>query len=151
MVYFDDSSVCHQPCIMQNPCGPLQWRHNGHYGISKHQPHHCLLNHLFRRRSKKTSKLRVTGLRAGNSPVTGEFPTQRASNAENVSIWWHHHAWWDCQVINTLRTRQNGHCHFQTTFSNAFSCMKIIVFWFKFHWNLFPIIQLTINQQSVMA
>ena len=24
------------------------------------------------------------------SPVTGQFPTQRASNAENVSIWWHH-------------------------------------------------------------
>ena len=28
---------------------------------------------------------------AGNSPVTGEFPAQRASNAENVSIWWRHH------------------------------------------------------------
>ena len=27
----------------------------------------------------------------GNSPVTGEFPAQRASNAENVSIWWRHH------------------------------------------------------------
>ena len=27
---------------------------------------------------------------AGNSPVTGEFPAQRASNAENVSIWWRH-------------------------------------------------------------
>ena len=27
-----------------------------------------------------------------NSPVTGEFPTQRASNAENISIWWRHHA-----------------------------------------------------------
>ena len=39
-----------------------------------------------RRRSKKTSKLRVTGLCVGNSPVTGEFPTQMASNAENVSI-----------------------------------------------------------------
>ena len=39
-----------------------------------------------RRRSQKTSKFRVTGLREGNSPVTGEFPTQRASNAENVSI-----------------------------------------------------------------
>ena len=52
---------------------------------------YCLLNHLFRRRSKKTSKLRVTGLCAGNSPVTGEFPTQRASNAENVSFWWRHH------------------------------------------------------------
>ena len=52
----------------------------------------CLLNRLFRRRSKKTSKLRVTGLCEGNSPVTGEFPTQRASNAENGSIWWRHHA-----------------------------------------------------------
>ena len=29
---------------------------------------------------------------AGNSPLTGEFPAQIASNAENVSIWWRHHA-----------------------------------------------------------
>ena len=42
-------------------------------------------------RSKKTSKLRVTGLCAGNSPGTGEFPAQMASYAENVSIWWRHH------------------------------------------------------------
>ena len=27
----------------------------------------------------------------GNSPETGEFPAQKASNAENVSIWWRHH------------------------------------------------------------
>ena len=46
---------------------------------------------LFRRRSKKTSKLRVTGLCEGNSSVTGEFPAQRASKAENVSIRWRHH------------------------------------------------------------
>ena len=52
----------------------LQWRHNGHDGVSNHQPHEFLLNLLFRRRSKKTSKFRVTGLCAGNSPVTGEFP-----------------------------------------------------------------------------
>ena len=46
-----------------------------------------VLNHLFRRRSKKTSKLRVIiGLCEGYSPVTGEFPAQRASKAENVSI-----------------------------------------------------------------
>ena len=32
-----------------------------------------------------------TGLFAGNSPGTGEFPAQMASNAENVSIWWRHH------------------------------------------------------------
>ena len=44
-----------------------------------------------RRRSKKTSKLRVAGLYEGNSPVTGEFFAQRASNAGNHCIWWHHH------------------------------------------------------------
>ena len=33
-----------------------------------HQPHDCLLNRLFRRRSNKTSKLRVTGLCAGEFP-----------------------------------------------------------------------------------
>ena len=46
----------------------LQWRHNDHDGVSNHQPHGCLLNHLIRRRSKKTSELRVTGLCMGNSP-----------------------------------------------------------------------------------
>ena len=68
----------------------LQLRHNDHDGVSNHQPHDCLLKHLFRCRSKETSKLRVTGLCAGNSPVAGEFPAQMASNAENVSIWWRH-------------------------------------------------------------
>ena len=69
----------------------LQWRHNVRAGVSNSQPGDCLLNRLFRRRSKKTSKLRVTGLCEGNLPVTNEFPAQRASNAENVSIWWRHH------------------------------------------------------------
>ena len=69
----------------------LRWRHNDHAGVSNHQPPGCLLNRLFRRKSKKTSKLRVTGLCAGNSPGTGEFSAQMASCAENVSIWWRHH------------------------------------------------------------
>ena len=54
----------------------------------------CLLNLLFRRRSKKTSKLRVTGLCEGSPPVTGgspPLPPQRASNAEFLSISWRHH------------------------------------------------------------
>ena len=67
---------------------PLQWRHNGRNSVSNHQPHDCLLNRLFRCRSKKISKLRVTGLCAGNSPGTA----QMARYAENVSIWWCHHA-----------------------------------------------------------
>ena len=65
----------------------LHWRHYGRDSVSNHQPHDCLLNRLFRRRSKKTSKLPVTSLCVGNSPGTGEFPAQMASNAENVSIW----------------------------------------------------------------
>ena len=68
------------------PLCSLWWRHNGRDGVSNRQPLDCLL--MFR--SKETSKLPVTGFREGNSPVTGEFPTQRASNAENVSIWWRH-------------------------------------------------------------
>ena len=70
---------------------PLQWRHNERDGVLDHQPHDCLLKRLIRRRSKKTSKPRVTGPCAGNSPGTGEFPAKRASNVENVSIWWRHH------------------------------------------------------------
>ena len=69
----------------------LRWRHTGRDNVSNHQPHDCLLNRLFGRKSKKTSKLRITGLCAGNSPGTGEFPAQMASNAEKVSIWWRHH------------------------------------------------------------
>ena len=46
----------------------LRWRHNEPDRVSNHQPRDCLLNGLFRRRSKKTRKLRVTGLCAGNSP-----------------------------------------------------------------------------------
>ena len=69
----------------------LQWRHNVHDGVPNHLPHDCVYSRLFRRRSKKTWKLRVTDLCTGNSPETGEFPLQRAINAENVSIWWRHH------------------------------------------------------------
>ena len=46
----------------------LRWRHNERDSVSNHQPHGCLFNGLLRCRSKKTSKLRVTGLCVGNSP-----------------------------------------------------------------------------------
>ena len=85
-------SVILQPVVGLG-CVPLQWRHDERDGISNHQHHDCLLNRLYRRRSKKTSKLRVTGLCVGDSPVTGEFPAPRASNAEKVSIWWRHYDW----------------------------------------------------------
>ena len=93
---------------------PLQWRHNEHDGVASHQPYDWLLNPIFRRRSKKTSKLRrVTDLCAGNPPMTGEFPAQRASDAENVSIWWRHHGCWKLgkwQTSNPSVTQQFKQC-----------------------------------------
>ena len=80
------------PILRTHICVSLQSSHNEPDGVLNHQPHDCLLNRLFRCRSKKTLKLCVIDLCVGNSPASGEFPAQRASNAENVSIWWRHHA-----------------------------------------------------------
>ena len=70
----------------------LQWRHHGPGDVSNHQPLHCLLNRLFSLRSKKTLKLRVTGLHEGNSPVNGEFPAQLPVTRKMfhlmTSSWW---------------------------------------------------------------
>ena len=100
-----NSSVCRWPSLLASRPDTavisltgivrrsLQWHHN------ERQAHDCLLRRLYMRRSEKTSKLRVTGLCDGNSPGTGEFPAQRASNAENVSIWWRHHVTCSSDII----------------------------------------------------
>ena len=64
--------------------------------------------HLFGHRSKQTSKLRVTGLCLVNSPGAGEFPTQVASNMENVSIWWRHHEYGKILNIDLFRFSLNN-------------------------------------------
>ena len=79
------------------------WLEVGRDGVSNHQRLDCLFNCLFRRRSKKTSKFRVTGLCEGNSPMTGVLPSQRASNAKNVSIWWRHHAVVRCRYLSWVQ------------------------------------------------
>ena len=78
--------------VISGQCHSLQWRHYERHSVSNHRRFVCLLNRLFRSRSKKISKLRDTGLWDVNSPVTGEFSSQRVSDAGNVSIWWRHHA-----------------------------------------------------------
>ena len=86
--------------------GVLQWRQSERDGVSNHQPHDCLLNRLLRHISKKISKVLVTGLCEGNSPVTGEFPAQKASNAENVSTSWRHNgqaiSWANSDLVQWL-------------------------------------------------
>ena len=102
----------------------LHWRHNDHDGVSNHQSHGCLLNRLFRRRSKKTWKLRVTGLCVGNSPGTGEFPAQMASNAENVSIWWRHHViTLQFKPLGTFLVKTEN--NFETSFYNVRSLDRL--------------------------
>ena len=88
--YYQRTRVCCRICTKSTNVMTLQWRHNERHGDSNPRCLDRLLNRSSRRRSKKTSKLRVTGLCEGNPPVTGGFPSQRASNADNVSIWWRH-------------------------------------------------------------
>ena len=99
--YHGRAMLVQQP-LSDGAGGPLQWRHNACDGVSNHQPHDCLLMCLFRSRSKKTSKPRITVLCEGNPPVIGKFPAQRASNVENVSIPWRHH------VVNNLWRQVSG-------------------------------------------
>ena len=90
--------------LIQN--GTLQWRHNERDGVPNHRPHECLFNRLFRRRSKKTSKLRVTGLCAGNPPVTSlTNATWRCR--KNFSQWERRFNWkLRCHWLEFLRQRQ---------------------------------------------
>ena len=102
---FHFSAVRHQAIIgtsagtvLIGPLGnPLQWRHNGLGSVSNHQPHDCLLNRLFRRWSKKTTKIRVTGLCAGISPIPVNSPhkgpvTRKMFPFDDVIMWWNQDA-----------------------------------------------------------
>ena len=71
----------------------LLWRHNMRHNGRHQKPDDCLFNLSFRRRSKKTSNLRVTGLCVGNSPH------KKASNMENIFIWWRQHDMGVCILV----------------------------------------------------
>ena len=64
-------------CLEECAHWALKWHHNECHGVSNHPPHDCLLNCLFRCKSKKTSKLHVTGLCEGNTPVMDKGPVMR--------------------------------------------------------------------------
>ena len=77
MGHIDNTSA-----LMQVMACCIQWLHNERDGISNHWRFDCVLNCLFRCRSKRTSKLLITGLWERNP---SGFRSQRASNVENVS------------------------------------------------------------------
>ena len=101
---------CHKKSHTCTTKHSLQWRQNEQDGVSNDQPHDCLFNCLLRQRSKTTSKLRVTDVCEGNSPVASEFPAQMASNSENAFVWWRHHVLYGNIII--VSSTQRSLCVF---------------------------------------
>ena len=94
----------------------LQWRQNERYGVSNQRHVDCFFNRLLRHSWNNTSKLCLTGLCDGNRRVTGGFPPQRTSNAENVCFWLRHHG------MNSMRQGLN----FSEIFLASFHSLKKI-------------------------
>ena len=70
------------------PWYPLCWMHRSLSQITSLMIVYSAVNSdTDQRKHQSSASLAFVG---GNSPVTSEFPTQRASYVENVSIWWHH-------------------------------------------------------------
>ena len=137
----------------------LHWRHNDHGGVSNHQPRGCLLNCLFRRRWKKTSKLCVTGLRVGNSPRPVNSPhkgpvTRKMFPFDDViTVWhfvlkffwkdnWDDSVWSDCRLSITvyyhcacirliLAQKNLWEILFWTTSNTQISGLSILVIYFQ--------------------
>ena len=93
----------------------LHWRHNDHDGVSNHQPHGCLLNRLFGRRSKKTSQLRVTGLCAVNSPGPVNSP-------HKWPVTWKMFPFDDVIMWRCYKPTDQWHCSFH--FKDALALVK---------------------------
>ena len=120
---------------------PLHWRHNDHDGVSNRQPHGCLLNRLFRRGSKKTSTLRVTGLCVGNSPgpvnspYKGPFTRKMFPFDDVIMQYWFNHAWHNTHRMKKLSSfvgirkilRDKSIKAMSITLCNVFSIFLILV------------------------
>ena len=126
----------------------LHWRHNDHDSVSNHQPHGCLINHLFRSRSKKTSKLRVIGLCVGNSPGPVNSPhkgsvTRKIFPFDDVIMRLTHRG----RLLPNLVSKLEHHQHIEAEtkwlpfrrrhFQMHFHWIKMSKFRLKFHWILF--------------
>ena len=142
--------------------------------VPNHRRLDCLLNHLFRRRSKKTSKLRATALCEGKPPVTCGFPSYKASYTENIYIWWSHHEMGifvrsphfpipnffshpsvtiGCHLELWIRGFFNSVSHpvslgprLVAIFQMTYSKTFSSLFWMIFHWNLLYRIKFTVFQ-----
>ena len=105
--YSHQSAIHRDRCLCTHIWKTLQWSHNEHHGASNHRCIDCLLSFLFRHRSKKTSKLCVTGLCEGNSPDKG--PVTRKMFPSDDGIMTDANGGWNKTRIFTLCTRYTRH------------------------------------------
>ena len=73
-----------------------------HYSIQNHQLLDFLFTTLYQFTQRKHQSSALLAFCAGNPPVTSSIPTQRASNAGSVSMWWHHHRI-NAKIMNNFR------------------------------------------------
>ena len=99
---------------------PLHWRHNDHDSVSNHQPHGCLVNRLFRRRSKKTSKLRVTGLCVGNSPGPVNSPHKGSVTRKMFPF--------DDVIMRCVSTRKTSSQCVRNGVTSCLSCINLSIY-----------------------
>ena len=118
--WFSSHVICVSPTA-------LQWRHYERNGVWNHQRLHCFLNCRVRCRSKKISKLCVTGLCTRNLPVTGELPAQKASNAENVSMRCVIYYGVLSQSINNIHVKQCCSWYFRDNMHRLRMSIKIVL------------------------
>ena len=98
----------------KSPWWTLQWRHNEHNGVSNHQPHDVYLSVYWGADQRKHQSSVSLAFVRGIHRWTVNSPHKGASNAENVSIWWHHHGWamgWLLRVLWRKYCEQFGLHH----------------------------------------
>ena len=97
---------CHWPqCHCSNSKGSIQWRHNGHDGVSNHQPHDCLLNRLCADQICSASLAFVRGIHRWpvNSPQ--KWPvTRKMFPFDDVIMTWVE--WINIQTMQSTATRK---------------------------------------------
>ena len=95
--FIKDESIGLEVCKWKHRCNPsyvpdvinvITATSNDRHGYSNCRSIECLFNRLFRLTTNEHQMSVLLGLCEGNPPVTSGFPSQRASKAENVSIWW---------------------------------------------------------------
>ena len=100
--------------ISRNRDLALQWRHNERDGVSNHLGIDCLLNCILGADQRKHQSPPSLAFMREIHRWPVDSPSQRTSNAKNVSIWWHHH---DHYIYHGVWTRWLTHrAYFQMHF-----------------------------------